>query len=928
MAEKIVIAELEIDINALIKSTSEVKQSIDALKKAQQDLVKQGDSSSQQFVQNSADLKTLNSAYNSNLKAIADSSNAQSENANRTQLIALALQSEVTSIKEAREQNSLLNKLRNETNATTVEGKAQITSLNNKLDENNKFIKENADQYLKQKIGIGDYARGITEASQVLGYQGTELRNVKAIIEQLEKPLKLIKDGFKQGADQIKNSALETEGFGTAQKGLAIATNIGSGAMRIFAVAVAATGIGLILVAVALLIGYFKKVDPVVDKVEQGMAALGAVVRVLQQALVGLLSLDFSGFSNLGGKMNEAAKAAANLKEAQQDLQDLQNSQEVANAKASQQYDELILKSKNRTLTEKERIDFINKAQKIEEANFNQRSNLSEKELNNAIEQGRISAKLTDEQVEKYKRLGIAYANYLLNAGKITQEDYDAFKAAELKKTEILAESTRRLEKSQNAEDKLHDDAAAKQLKRVEDAQRINEEIEKKKQKALDDALAKSQAELNLFLSNQGIKAKTLEEGLKLAELTYQKQLEINQKQFDASKKTEADKLNLLTANNNTKNTLLQSQTDLVISNGQHELDVFIQLNKSKLDAQKFLSDESVQTEKDRLERIANEQKDFSALELANGTINKQAYDDAIRAIDTDTATKKEELRIAKVQADLERDALDLENKRIANQTDFENEFANRELQLNEKEAQEVLAAGKNGASVKIINDKYANLRKGLDNDIANYKLEQERKILAGVMGIFAENTVAYKAAATARILIDTITEFNKAKDIGFSLLANPATAPLATNAFIQAGLIAASGALEISKIAGVKFEQGGTMEVGGNRHSQGGTKFVGSDGTRFEAERGELIGVLNRNASSQFMAFNNAFGSGGKIGTSYAESGGIIARGMDSGISSVERLAAITMDAISSLPAPRVAVDEINSVATRVAVIENGANH
>ena len=150
MAEsKIVIAELDIDINALIKSTSEVKQSIDALKKAQQDLVKQGDSSSQQYVQNTADLKTLNSAYSSNLKAIYANSLAQQEGAERTQLVALALQSEVTSVKEAREQNSLLNKLRNETNATTVEGKAQITSLNNKLDENNKFIKENADQYLK-----------------------------------------------------------------------------------------------------------------------------------------------------------------------------------------------------------------------------------------------------------------------------------------------------------------------------------------------------------------------------------------------------------------------------------------------------------------------------------------------------------------------------------------------------------------------------------------------------------------------------------------------------------------------------------------------------------------------------------------------------------------------------------------------------------
>ena len=147
---------------------------------------------------------------------------------------------------------------------------------------------------------------------------------------------------------------------------------------------------------------------------------------------------------------------------------------------------------------------------------------------------------------------------------------------------------------------------------------------------------------------------------------------------------------------------------------------------------------------------------------------------------------------------------------------------------------------------------------------------------------------------------------------------------------YVQAGITLAAGLKNVAKIASTetKFEQGGTMMVGGNRHSQGGTKFVGSDGTRFEAERGELIGVLNRNASSQFMAFNNAFGSKGQIGTSYAESGGIIARGMDSGIGGVERLAMITMDAISSLPAPRVAVDEINTVATRVAVIENGANH
>jgi len=161
---KIVISELDIDVNALIKSTVDVKTAIDGIKKQQDELKKSGDTLSNQYIQNAADLKTLNSAYNSNLKAISDSTTAKAEEANRTQLLNLALQSEVTTIKEARDQNALLNKLRNDTNATTEEGQAEIAKLNAKLDENNNFIKENADQYLKQKINIGNYSESIKEA--------------------------------------------------------------------------------------------------------------------------------------------------------------------------------------------------------------------------------------------------------------------------------------------------------------------------------------------------------------------------------------------------------------------------------------------------------------------------------------------------------------------------------------------------------------------------------------------------------------------------------------------------------------------------------------------------------------------------------------------------------------------------------------------
>ena len=164
MAEKIKIVELEIDDKALIKSTSDVKKAIDELKKEQKELTKMGLESSKAYVQNAADLKVLGSAYNANIKALADRTQATVDATNREQLMNAVLEQEVTTIAEAREQNKLLNKLRNETNATTAEGVAEIERLNNALDANNEFIKENADSYLKQKINIGNYKESIKEA--------------------------------------------------------------------------------------------------------------------------------------------------------------------------------------------------------------------------------------------------------------------------------------------------------------------------------------------------------------------------------------------------------------------------------------------------------------------------------------------------------------------------------------------------------------------------------------------------------------------------------------------------------------------------------------------------------------------------------------------------------------------------------------------
>jgi hypothetical protein len=85
---------------------------------------------------------------------------------------------------------------------------------------------------------------------------------------------------------QIKSAADSTGLFCVAQNALTAATGVGTSAMKIFQIAIASTGIGLIIVAVGMLISYMSKLNPVVDKIEQAMGAFGAVVNVVQSVYI------------------------------------------------------------------------------------------------------------------------------------------------------------------------------------------------------------------------------------------------------------------------------------------------------------------------------------------------------------------------------------------------------------------------------------------------------------------------------------------------------------------------------------------------------------------------------------------------------------------------------------------------------------------
>lgn len=67
------------------------------------------------------------------------------------------MNTQAKSIAEAREQNKVLNQVRNNLVVTDEKSAKKLNELNAKLDANNDLVKNNADRYLKQKINIGNY---------------------------------------------------------------------------------------------------------------------------------------------------------------------------------------------------------------------------------------------------------------------------------------------------------------------------------------------------------------------------------------------------------------------------------------------------------------------------------------------------------------------------------------------------------------------------------------------------------------------------------------------------------------------------------------------------------------------------------------------------------------------------------------------------
>jgi hypothetical protein len=387
----------------------------------------------------------------------------------------------------------------------------------------------------------------------------------------------------------------------------------------------------------------------------------------------------------------------------------------------------------------------------------------------------------------------------------------------------------------------------------------------------------------------------------------------------------------------------------LIVENSKAELDLFISQNASILEGKTLLNQELINQEAQRLESIKLdkinilEQENNTNQEIINKKIalNQQLTNEEIsfltqknnletefklqneanqKLLDDQIKAEKLAQRQADFEIELQTSQTELDAKLLQNQANYDAEL----LQLKDNLDKRFLTQEQYDTKVKQAKEKL----KAKDNLDKADQLKSQVDLYVGLanagQAFFGKN----KALQSAVALADTFASANKAY---YSQFFPIPTLDSPIRGTIAAATATLNGLANVASINNIKFAGGGFVEAKGASHAQGGIPIEIGGQYFGTMQGGEGLAIMNKGAFSHFKEFNNTFGDsdvrgGGFKGGFYA-SGGIITQGVQPQGIDTTQLANITIDAIRNLPAPQVAVTDINTGANSFVNVVDGAN-
>jgi hypothetical protein len=878
MQERVKIAEIDIGVDKLMEKTGQATKRITELGDANKNLKKETDGLKNATKEQLAEF-TKNEVQLKNLRK-------EKRDSIKVMEAYIHIQNqEIKTKQQARDANSKLIAIANQLDATNEDQAATLKKVNAEIDKNTEFIKDNASGYERDKINIGGYEDAIKSALGELGIFGQAQQKVNQVTSAGGHIINFVSTNLKQVKKDYKKATAETYGMSKAQVAAHLTSTTLAAGLKILKLALIATGIGAFVVVVGSLIAYLSKTQAGIDLVNKVLAGAGAAFDVVIDRVAkfgGALMKFLSG--DIKGGIEGMTKSFEGMGDEIQ--REINLAMKLEKVFQDVERAEINL-SIRRKAANKELRD-LNKT--VEDQTKTQEERLKAAEKFSKIEQGLVAEEVANQEKRVAAMLGFA---------EVTDEAR--------KKIEEIGEAG-----VENLNDLGISESTVADLKEFEtaigslfDVQTRSLEVQTTNQNKLN-AIRKEAA------AQERAEAKAIRDAA----------IEAQKERIEAAK----------------------AATEAAISESKTRLEIFIEENKGKADSLA----ESIKIEEEvRDKKLAILQEELEAKKVTYSEYELQVLQTKNEFLDKQQQLAKdhanEELRIQKEKQDrlkeeaqlkAEAEATDLQNKLAIEEENF---FAKMDLErerLEQQRQMELEAAEKTGANKVLINEKFDKLIVDNEKAVQDAKLSMAADTFGAMSKLLGEESKAGKAFALAQALVNTYLGITKALTLPFP--ANLAAA--ATTA--ATGFAAVKNITSTKTPKAPKAEKGAVLDIGGRRHSQGGTTFYdGAGNPVVEAEAGEKMVILKREASKELAVLSALNQKHGGVSLSqpvtYANNGGVVPRIAQTGNSRSFKLDYSKMgEAVGSYVSQNinslkivVPVDRVTEVADQTAKVERGAD-
>lgn len=918
MAEVINIASFEFDLDKLNKSLDDYQKRLFELRneqkryadqnkalesqkrklaEAQQLLTSSGQQESKAYKEVEAQMKSItaqqeqlfknqknlqietskvNAEYNRSVKAQQAMRDSMGNLLSSTDAYTQALNREIKTKEDAKKSTSELIKLGDQLDLTNEDNVKTLELINAKIDENTQFLKENSSATQQQRMNIGNYKQDVKDALNEMNLFNGGLAGFATRATEAGGASALLSNSLKAVTSATVGLTKAMLAFLVSPIGIVLGVIAGAFLLIQNAMNRSEESTNKLKAAIAPLTGIFQQllkwleplgeflIDGIVVGFEMATKAAETAIKIIGGGLK-LLGFESAGDAVLdfGNAMVQAGKDAQELASAEAELIKMQRQGKVE-------------MSKNDIELQKQQAIYNDVTKSLEER----------------IKASREIAKINDEQVAIQ-----------------TKEAEEALRIAKLK-IKIYGETADSLNELAEAQIKLNGLEAinSHQLKQMKEESKLLKEERQKQHdaymKQIEAQITKQKEQLDLWILQQGDRAKTLQEQLDLDRQIAKKSIAILDAELKAKKisqeKYEAEVLKI-------RMDLAKQEAELMVDNAKRELDILIKNTDAQLAERKRLNGEELLIIKEQ----ENAKLAFEAERYAQGLINETEYQENILSIQDEYLKKSSDLskqyqEQQKADNDLAAE-LEKERKLLALEDNAWAEFEAQQIISDEQyiASQEKLQAQYDEG--KISYENFLQAKKNLDTEYANaeaeiarlkeqYKLSVASKTFRNLATIAGEESAAGKAFAIAQTTIDTYQAATSAyKAMAGIPVVGPALGAAAAAAAVVAGL------KSVKKITSVKTPKigggsGGISNPEVQGFADGGVVTGGSpifrnngDNTLITARTGEVVlndvqrsfigndilnmaGVPGVNSSNNTAVQNNATGNNSILSEMIAE--------------------------------------------------------